>query len=624
MCGIFGIFNLDGAPVDAGALARATHAQRHRGPDDEGFFLADTRRGVGVSCAGRDTDARISLPAVEEQAGAFDLAFGFRRLSIQDLSPAGHQPMGSADGRLWIVFNGEIYNYIELRDELKAYGHEFRTGTDTEVILASYRQWGASCLDRFNGMWAFAVWDASARTLFLARDRFGEKPLHYIHVPGKLFAFSSEIKAFWAGGLAGRSFHEEVLARYRLYEEVDTGEQTFYEGVMRLPQAHFLLLGADGTLRKQRYWDIDLRDREDGKADSWHVEGFRQLFFESVKLRLRSDVAVGSSLSGGLDSSTVVCVMDRLLPAGAVQKTFSARFDDPTKDEGKWIGHVTAATRVEPHTVWPGGDGLFEELSKVFWHQDEPFGSTSIYAQWCVMRLAKEQGVTVLLDGQGADEVLAGYHHYFASVADELLRGLQFREHLRWKRVYRELHEAPLEGALGAGDLLKGALPMGVKRALKRLMGRDGDAPPVCPTLPTYPDEFKGASALRKQLWWQTTRKGLVELLRYADRNSMAHSREVRLPFLDHRLVEFAFRMPERLLLHDGWTKWVLRDAFRGVVPEPITTRVDKLGYAPPQQSWLGGQDWKSVMMECLMRQDSRQSEEAWETLKSAPVLSVR
>src|SRR5215207_2856851 len=189
MCGIFGIFNLDGAPVDAAALARATRAQRHRGPDDEGYLLADTRRGLAVSCAGPDTDARISLPAVEEQGGAFDLAFGFRRLSIQDLSPAGHQPMASADGRLWIVFNGEIYNYIELRDELKAHGHEFRTGSDTEVILASYRQWGTSCLERFNGMWALAIWDASAGTLFLARDRFGEKPLHYVHVPGKFLAF---------------------------------------------------------------------------------------------------------------------------------------------------------------------------------------------------------------------------------------------------------------------------------------------------------------------------------------------------------------------------------------------------------------------------------------------------
>lgn len=623
MCGIFGIFNLDGAPVDAGAVARAAQAQRHRGPDDEGFLLMDTRRGAAISCAGRDTDARIRLPAVEEQrGGGFDLAFGFRRLSIQDLSPAGHQPMSSADGRLWIVFNGEIYNYVELREELKAHGHEFRTGTDTEVILASYRQWGPSCLERFDGMWAFAVWDASAKTLFLARDRFGEKPLHYVHAPGKLFAFSSEIKGLWAGGVAGRDFHEEVLARYRLYEEVDTGEQTFYQGVMRLPQAHFLLLGADGSLRKQRYWDIDLRDREEGRPDSWHSERFRELFFGSVKLRLRSDVAVGSSLSGGLDSSTVVCVMDRLLPAGAVQKTFSARFDDPAKDEGKWIEHVTAATRVEPHTVWPGGEGLFEELSKVFWHQDEPFGSTSIYAQWCVMRLAAQHGVTVLLDGQGADEILAGYHHYFATVADELLKGFRLRERRNWARVYRELHQAPIEGAMRPGDLLKESVPTGLKRALRRLAGGGGDAPAVRPTLPVYPDEFKGVSALRKKLWWQTTRRGLVELLRYADRNSMAHSREVRLPFLDHRLVEFAFRMPERLLLREGWTKWVLRDAFRGIVPDAISTRVDKLGYAPPQQRWLGARDWKSVMMECLARRDGRQPEGEWESIE--PALSAR
>ncbi len=606
MCGIVGVFNLDDGPVDVPSLVRATRVQRHRGPDDEGYLLANTSEGAFVSCGGVDSDPRLSLANAEQFSGKkFNLTLGFRRLSILDLSPAGHQPMSSADGCHWIVFNGEIYNYLELRSELSGYGHQFRTGSDTEVILAAYRHWGTACLPRFNGMWAFAIWDATANSLFVARDRFGEKPFHYVYVPGKVFAFASEIKALWATGVVERRIHEQTLAYYKCYEELDVGEKTFYENVWRLPQAHYLLLNADGAFEKRRYWDIDLRDQEEGWPDEWYSEQFRQLFFESVKLRLRSDVPVGSSLSGGLDSSTVVAVMDRLLPTDAVQKTFSARFDDPLKDEGKWIEQVTAATRVEPHVVWPDGKQMFEELADVFWHQDEPFGSTSIYAQWCVMRLAKEHAVTVLLDGQGADEMLAGFDHFFSVVADDLLKGLNVPAYLKWTKSYRGLHGRSLDGILGFGGLIKQSMPGSIKRPVKALLGRSTDAPLIKPLLPTFPKEFARVSALRKMLWWHTTRKGLAELLRYADRNSMAHSREVRLPFLDHNLVEFVFRLPDRFLLRDGWTKWILRSAFKDIVPNPIAFRVDKLGYEPPQQRWLEGLEWKDVMLNHLLKQSA-------------------
>ena len=601
MCGIVGIFNFDGAPVSTQSLLDATTIQRHRGPDDEGYLLANTLNGLCVSAGGEETCPELNLPNIGQlRDQKFNLGFGFRRLSIQDLSPAGHQPMASPDGRFWIVFNGEIYNYLELRAELSSCGHPFHTGSDTEVILAAYREWGLSCLQRFNGMWAFVIWDSSTNHLFCARDRFGEKPFHYVHTPGKLFAFASEIKALWACGVVTRTLHKETVARYECYEELETGDQTFYDGVLRLPQAHYLVVKPDGSIQRQRYWDIDPRVQEDGKSDAWYSEQFRELFFDSVKLRLRSDVPVGSSLSGGLDSSTVVSVMDQLLPPGAVLKTFSARFDDPAKDEGKWIQHITETTRVEPHFVWPKGKTFFTELERVFWHQDEPFGSTSIYAQWCVMRLSKERGVTVLLDGQGADEMLAGYHHYFNVVADDLLTTMNFPAYLKWKKTYENLHGSSLAGTLGVGGLIKQRVPKAVKKPLKAILGM-GTPPAVKPFLPTYPDEFRNVSALRKFLWWQTTRRGLVELLRYADRNSMAHSREVRLPFLDHRLVESVFRVPDRLLLRDGWTKWILREAFRGTVPEAISQRVDKLGYEPPQQSWLKGRTWKDIMLSQLL-----------------------
>ncbi len=283
-----------------------------------------------------------------------------------------------------------------------------------------------------------------------------------------------------------------------------------------------------------------------------------------------------------------------------MQKTFSARFDDAAKDEGPWIERVVGATRAEPHFVWPTGERMYEELGRLFEHQEEPFGSASVYAQWCVMRLAKEQGVTVLLDGQGADEMLAGYHEYFGVVAADLFRGMRLRDFAAWRGSYKALHGRPL-GPLSWA--VRGSVPEGLRRPVRRLLGRDGGAG-VEPAAPEYPPGFGKVSALKKILWWHTTRQGLVELLRYADRNSMAHSREVRLPFLDHRLVEFVFRLPDDQILRGGWTKWVMRRAFRGVVPGPILDRVDKLGYAPPQERWLGGRGWKELMLAELEKRD--------------------
>jgi len=598
MCGIFGVWNLDGGTVGTESVIAATTAIRHRGPDDEGYLLVNTQTARVALCSGPHTELALDLPRIETFGGEqFDLAFGFRRLAILDTSPAGHQPMRGADGDHWIIFNGEIYNYIELREELKALGHRFQTGTDTEVLLAAYREWGSNLLPRLNGMFAFAIWDAATRKLFLARDRFGEKPLHYVHVSGKFFAFASEIKSLHATGLVERRLHEETFLRYKLYDQTDTGEQTFYEQVLRLPQGHSLLVGADGSVSKRRYWDIDPRVSHEDKPDSWFAEKFRELFFESVRLRQRSDVPVGSSLSGGLDSSAVVSVMDRLLPEGAVQKTFSARFDDAAKDEGRWIEQVTRTTRVEPHFVWPTGERMFEEINSLFHHQDEPFGSASIYAQWCVMRLAKEHDVTVLLDGQGADEMLAGYHPYFNVVADDLFNHGRLPAFIAWRSSYKALHGKPLSPLSWT---IRQSVPENLKQPVKKLLGRNGHGHAVERVVPVYPKEFEKVSALRKILWWHTTRQGLVELLRYADRNSMAHSREVRLPFLDHNLVEFVFSLPERLIIRDGWTKWILRQAFRGVVPEPILNRVDKLGYEPPQQRWLGKTTWKEMMLKQL------------------------
>lgn len=598
MCGILGIWNLGGQPLNLETLQAATTAIRHRGPDDEGYLLVNATSGKTIACAGSDTDRGLSLPRIDQFRNQhFDLALCFRRLSILDLSPTGHQPMHSGDGRLWIVFNGEIYNYVELRAELVSLGHQFHTGSDTEVILAAYEQWGDGCLQHFNGMFAFVIWDSAAKNLFAARDRFGEKPFHYVYVPGKVFAFASEMKALWAAGVVERKIHAETFALYQCYNQVDSGEQTFYEGVKRLPQAHSLTLSADLLLRTQRYWDVDPRIRDEGKTDDWYAAQFRQHLTESIRIRLRADVPVGSSLSGGLDSTAVVSIINRLLPPESLQKTFSARFDDPARDEGKWMGLVTRANRVEPHDVWPTAEGFWSELPGVFWHQEEPFTSTSVYAQWSVMRLARQHDVTVLLDGQGADEMLAGYHVYFDVLADDLMKSLNLPAYFSWRKECQTLH------GIAPGSLKRimiQGLPRGFKQTVKSFRQKTRGLPDVEPLVPTYPAEFKKVSGLRKLLWWNTTRQGLVELLRYADRNSMAHSREVRLPFLDHRLVEFVFSLPDRCLHRNGWTKWILREAVRDLIPSEIANRVDKLGYMPPQQRWIGNRVWEDIMLEQL------------------------
>jgi asparagine synthase (glutamine-hydrolysing) len=284
-----------------------------------------------------------------------------------------------------------------------------------------------------------------------------------------------------------------------------------------------------------------------------------------------------------------------------------ARFDDPASDEGKWIEKVINANRVEAHEVWPTAERMFEDLTDLFWHQEEPFASSSIYAQWSVMRLAKEHDVTVLLDGQGADEMLGGYHCYFDDVSDDFLRNLNVMGYLRWNRNCREMH-GKSHGSVQR--VLRRTMPVKVKSQVKQLLKTIKTLPEVEQQYPIFPKQFRNVSGFRKALWWNTTRHGINQLLRYADRNSMAHSREVRLPFLDHHLVEYVFKLPERLLLKDAWTKWILRDAFKEIVPSDITMRVDKLAYMPPQEKWLGHQKWSDIMLAQLDQLTESSSDE--------------
>ncbi|HXF93554.1 MAG TPA: asparagine synthase (glutamine-hydrolyzing), partial [Nitrospiraceae bacterium] len=588
MCAIAGIFHVMGEPVDLGLLGRMIERQAHRGPDGEGYVLLSASGREPPYVAGRA--AAIASPGERR----YPIGLGHRRLAIVDLSEGGHQPMATEDGHCWITYNGEIYNYLELRAELKALGHRFRSESDTEVLLAAYRQWGSACLERFNGMFAFALWDGRNGRLFCARDRFGEKPFYYVW-DGARFAFASEIKGLLPFLGQPRPNHRAVYA-YLDGGSLDYADSTFFEDVRQLPPAHYLVVG-EGKLTTHRYWRLPESESTPRNAQPEDVERFRQLFQDAVRLRLRCDVPVGSCLSGGLDSSSIVCVANTLLrnaagvPShliGARQKTFSSCFEDPAYDERRFIRFVVERTGAEPHYAFPDPKEFVDTVARVVRQQEEPFGSTSIFAQWTVMRLAAQHGIRVLLDGQGADEVLAGYHGFFGAwFADFLVQGRWRRLWEEW-RAYRQRHGALPPQAMA--NVARALLPRIVVRTVRPLM--TGSAAWLAPEFrrrwkeESAADQPEGShlQAMQRRL---LERNGLRALLHYEDRNAMAFGIEPRLPFLDHRLVESVFALPSELKLHEGWTKVLLRKAMEGILPDPVQWRADKLGFATPEDEWF-------------------------------------
>lgn len=605
MCGILGVWQDQGNPVDLAMLQRATTRLRHRGPDDEGYLLIDTRGGNIWPWAGPETLPELDLPPLTRAGGqSGDLAFGFRRLAILDLSPAGHQPMAGADGRCWVIFNGEIYNYLELRAELVSYGHHFRTATDTEVILAAYQQWGHACLSRFNGMWAFALWDSHQRQLFCARDRFGIKPFYYFW-DGQTFAFASEIKALLALPGIPRRQNDQSIYDYLYEGNLDHTEETFFAGVKQLLPAHQLLV-RNRHMQIQRYWDLDPEQRAEPATDEQYAKRFYTLFEEAVRLHLRSDVPIGTCLSGGLDSSAIVCVANKLLftehatsplVVGKQQKTFSACFEDARYDERKYIELVLAATGAEANYTFPSSQELSEVLPRLLWHQEQPFVTTSIFAQWRVMEKAAERGVKVLLDGQGGDELLAGYPGYFSSFWDSLLQQGRWGEFCREILAYQRVHGISLTRiALRLARLhAPGPLAAFVDRSRHaKALGLDRSFLQQYHARCIEPSTRQVRDPFHDHLYAWLTRDNLPQLLRYEDRNAMAFSIEARVPFLEHHLVEYAFALPADQKINRGTTKAVLRRALHNIIPEPIRQRRDKMGFVTPESTWLwhGLYDW--------------------------------
>ena len=602
MCGIFGIWHLDGKAIDLGAVQRATNTLRHRGPDDEGYLLANTQSGRVLSCVGRDSDPRLGLLPIEDFYGeTFDLALGFRRLSILDLSPAGHQPMTRADGRFWIIHDGEIYNYEELRKELMARGHQFCSAGSAEVVLHAYDEWGKGCLDRFNGIWAFVIWDATKKMLFCCRDRFGVKPLYYCF-DGQRFVFGSEIKALLQAQVRAKA-NDRAIYDYLAHGLVDHSEETFFADVKCLPAGHYLRLGlAQKALETTRYYQVPASNRLTGLKDEEYAKQFYEIFEDAVRVRLIGDAPWGALLSGGLDSSSIVCVVDKLLSDGgispphqqSVQKTFSTRYEDHQYDEGRFIEEVASKTSIDSCQVYPKADDLLRQLDLLIWHQEQPFMGTSIYAQWTVFELARQWGVRVILDGQGGDELLGGYHSFFPVLFFDLFKTVRWRRLAQESRAYHLIHHHSPADSLFKVSLrflprqLRGEvskiLRLGGYRWLNRAFIGEFGSPRLAAGSDICPP--------RTGLFDRALLEALLvssgpALLRYADRNSMAHSIQARLPFLDHRLVEFVSRIPQEQKIREGTTKYVLRNAMRGVLPEPVRARQDKMGFPTPQDAWL-------------------------------------
>jgi asparagine synthase (glutamine-hydrolysing) len=607
MCGISGFISHH--PLPAAHIKRMNDLIRHRGPDDEGFVMFRDLLATPVIVGGSDTSEqswRAEMPfaprkRIEEVSDMkVQIAFGHRRLSILDLSSFGHQPMSYQAGCYWITYNGEIYNYIELRSELESFGHHFLSQSDTEIILAAYVQWGKECLHRFNGMWAFAIYDTVRKEVFLSRDRFGVKPLYYWVAPNGAVCFASEIKQFTVFPGWNAQVNPITAYDFLVKGQIDHTDETLFAGVYQLQGGYSMLLKmnswhpeSDGRLVVNKWYNLE-PDIFYGSYTETTSE-FRELLKDSVRLQLRADVPVGSCLSGGLDSSSIVCLMDKLLTEMGIkdlQKTFSACSNIKRFDERDWINEVVKITNIKDHYVYPSLENLFKESSNIIWHQDGPFESTSIYAQWNVFRLASQNNVKVMLDGQGADEQLAGYHVFFSSHFADLFSQLKFLK--LWselkdaKRIhgYSEIHS--LE------NMFSVLLPHQLKTLIKKMSGRYIKSPAWLDLKSLgievgLPVENMSNSKTRMQFLSKDylTRTSVPKLLHWEDRNSMAHSIESRVPFLDHRLVEFVVSLPDEFKLSGGITKRVMRDGMSGILPDKIRDRMDKLGFVTPEEIWV-------------------------------------
>jgi len=564
MCGIAVVIGLNGRLVERTAVERMAKSLFHRGPDDGGLYVEGA---VGM---------------------------GFRRLSILDLSEAGHQPMISQDGQYVLVFNGEIFNYVELREELRQLGYQFRSSGDSEVLLAAYREWGRECLSKLNGMWAFVIYDRRHRQIFGSRDRFGVKPLYYSRSP-EVIQFASEIKALRASGYHRPEINWRTASKFLLEGRLDSQGETFYEGIEQIPPGSGFEVELDGTWHEWNFWSLDTLPKN---AVSDPAENFANLFEDSVRIRMRSDVPVGVCLSGGLDSTAIICAAARHRDeSGGAQPESLQAFCYMAKefDESKYIADTLTQTHAQLRQLETSPADLWNDLHKVLWFQDEPVHTMTAVVGYQLMRLASSSGIRVVLNGQGADETIGGYSSYFQDYWVSLLQ--QGRVGAAWQSVtaYTNAHggNARVRMMEAASRCLSWELyRIGAYRrwAQTRRQARLRQNPWFSADLTQHfinEDVPPSSAALSSSLKQSVIAAPLPLYLRIEDRNSMAHSVEARLPFLDYRLVSFVHGLPDNWKVRGPWNKYVLREGMRGRIPESVRSRVDKMGFPTASKKWF-------------------------------------
>ncbi len=583
MCGFAGIINFDGAPAERNTLDRMGSSLFHRGPDDSGTHVD---KSVGLA---------------------------FRRLSILDLSPAGHQPMVSHNGNFVMVFNGEIYNYVELRRELEGHGCRFRSSGDTEVLLEAYAVWGKDCLPKLNGMWAFLIYDKQRGVVFGARDRFGVKPLYYYRYANGV-CLASEIKAIRASGLYHDDVNWQSVSKFSVQGRLDESEETFYRGITQVAAGSAFEVSVSGEWKQWAYWSLADLPQVETKDP---VLQFRDLFEDAVRLRMRSDVPLGICLSGGLDSTAIICSVARLksaLSSGGQEQLLAFSYMAPEFDERLYIADTLARTHAELRQLETSPTDLWDDLQKFLWFHDEPVHSMTAMIGYKLMQLASKNGVKVVLNGQGADETAAGYFSYFA----DYWRTLVMDHHpiVAWREIGR--YQASHGGSRARVFLNAGKEAIQWRMRHSQLYGslskwkKGSDSKDNKWFQPEFvrfapEDELDGLDGrLDSSLKRSVSKTPLPIFLRVEDRNSMAHSIEARLPFLDYRLVTLLFNLSAEWKLSGPLNKFILREAMRERIPESVRTRQDKMGFPTPIGQWFRTSLFKQ-MRDVLMSQEARE-----------------
>jgi len=608
MCGIAGILKKDPSVTDvANMLHRMCQSLRHRGPDDEGY-VCFAREEV-YACGGNDTPAgsrEINLPYaaqhhISAMPGEIFLGLAHRRLAVIDLSPAGHQPMCNADQSIWVVFNGEIYNYWEIREELETKSVTFVSNTDVEVMLKAYEYWGMDFTARLNGMWSFVLYDRRSNCLIGCRDRFGVKPFYYYNSP-QFFAFASEQKALMQLPV-DTGINPEAVGDYLVNSRIEAGEQGLYRNIKELMPSHYLVCHLDdNTLEIKRYYTLPYNKNKEKFAPEEFKKAVHQVnekLNKAITLRLRSDVNVGFCLSGGIDSSSIIGLSHQvnarhtLRQLGSQLHAFTAVSDDPSVDESPWAALVANKYGLSWHKQDCTADLLFEQLEDIIYYQDSPLFSASTYAQSAVMKLAREKGITILLDGQGGDELFAGYVPFYISYYLELLRRFRLKA---FAAEMSSLSHAPLNHNIIVRSMAKifisEVFPSSVQDCIFKRNHKE---------ISFISREFFGGDSkfvrtnngysskdLNTALFGFFTGGYLRNLLRWEDRCSMQYSVESRTPFADDvELIEYVFSLASVYKIHQGRSKYLLREAMGSLLPEDIYSRTDKLGFATPQSLWL-------------------------------------